>query len=83
MIRSASDAPQPFAAKFRAQVQTLHLADAVFKFMQRNASGELAIVFGQQQPSLGRSVVAGKSGQFLIEILKAQAEAQGLRVLEK
>jgi hypothetical protein len=51
--------------------------------MERNAAGELAFIFHQQQAALRRSVVTRKSGKFLVEVLKAEAEAQGLRVLQE
>jgi hypothetical protein len=46
-------------------------------------SPRVAFVFGQQQATGGRSVVAGQIGEFLIEVLEAQAEAEGLGVFEE
>ena len=51
--------------------------------MQRDATRQLSSIFGQQKTPVGRSVVTGKSGQFLVETLKAQTETERLRVLEK
>jgi hypothetical protein len=51
--------------------------------VQRDASGELAIIGRQQQAPCGRRVISGESGEFLIEALEAQAEAKRLGVFEK
>jgi hypothetical protein len=47
------------------------------------AAGELAFVFGQQQAAFRRGVIAGKAGEFFVEVLKAQAETEGLGVFEE
>ena len=51
--------------------------------MQRNTTRQLTPVLGNQQPAIGRSIVSGKAGEFLLEALKAQAEAERFSVLEK
>jgi hypothetical protein len=51
--------------------------------MERGAGCELALVFREQQATLGRSIVARESSEFFIEVLEAEAEAEGLRVLQK
>jgi hypothetical protein len=51
--------------------------------MQRDATGQLVSIPGQQKTSVGRGVISGQSGEFLVETLKAQTEAEGLCVLEK
>ena len=56
---------------------------SVFQFVQRHASGELVLVFGQQQSAVRRDVVARKIRQFLIEVLEAEAEAERSRVFEE
>src|SRR5271168_555979 len=76
-------APQPLAAKLWTQKKPLHFANARVQLMQRNAACELTVTLYEQQAALWWSVVAGESGKFLVEVLKAEAEAQGLRVLEK
>jgi ABC-type uncharacterized transport system substrate-binding protein len=43
----------------------------------------LTFVLGQQQATGWRCVLARQASEFLVEILKAQAEAQGLRVFEE
>ena len=40
-------------------------------------------VLRQQQTPARRNVIAGKLRKFLVKILEAKAEAEGLRVLEK
>src|ERR1700687_2581288 len=76
-------AAQSFAAKLRTQVEALHLADLRFERVQSDASGELVFAGCEQKPALGRSVVTGETGQFFVEVLKAKAEAEGLRVLQE
>ena len=83
MIWFGERAAQSFAAKLRAQVEALHFADAGLKFVQGDAACELPFVRCQQKAAFGRSVVAGKAGEFLVEVLKAEAEAEGLRVFEE
>jgi hypothetical protein len=51
--------------------------------VQGNAARELVFVVCQQKAALGRSIVAGETGEFFVEVLKAEAEAEGLRVLEE
>jgi hypothetical protein len=43
----------------------------------------MVLVFRQQQPSARRNVIARKLREFLVKILKAQAEPERLCVLEK
>ena len=52
--------------------------------MKRDTACELAFVFGQEQTDLrvARSRPA-RLGEFLVKVLKAQAEAEGLRVFEE
>src|ERR1700686_1782681 len=76
-------AAQSFAAKLRTQVEALHLADLRFERVQGDAARELVFVGGEQKPAFGRSVGPGETGQFFVEVLKAEAEAEGLRVLEE
>lgn len=51
--------------------------------MQRNAAYRFAINFREEQPASRRRVIARKRGEFAIEVLKAQTEAERLCVLEK
>jgi hypothetical protein len=44
--------------------------------LQGDAAGRLPVIQGQQQAPGRRGVPAWKPGQFLLEILKAEAEAQ-------
>src|SRR4029077_11731811 len=78
--QSASHTP---AAKLRAKIKTLHLANSGFQFMQSHATGLLTLVFSQQQPAIRRGVVSRKSRKFLVEALKAQAEAERFSILAK
>src|ERR1700686_4624846 len=76
-------AAQSFATKLRTQIEALHLANLRFERVQGDAACELVFVGGEQKPTFGRSVVSGETGQFFVEVLKAKAEAEGLRVLEE
>ena len=71
------------AAKLRTKIKPLHLADFRVQFVQRDTTSQLAAILRQQQPAGRRGVIPGKPGKFLIETLKAQTEAERLRVLEK
>jgi len=51
--------------------------------MESNASGQLGFILCQQKAAVGRGVVAGEAIEFLVEVLKAEAEAEGLRVFEE
>ena len=51
--------------------------------MQSHASCQLAFIQSEQQAAIGWLVVARKPGQFLIEILEAQAETKRTGVFEK
>ena len=51
--------------------------------MQRDAANELIVVFREQQAARRRSIVTRQFCEFLVEVLKAQTEAKGLRILEK
>ena len=42
-----------------------------------------AFICRKQQAACWRGVVAGQAGEFLIEVLEAEAEAEGLRVFQK
>ena len=77
------ESAQSLAAELRAQIEALHLADLRFELVQSDAARELAFVFGEQQAAFGWSIVAGEFGEFLVEVLEAEAEAEGLRVFEE
>ncbi len=77
------DAAQPLAAKLRAQVEALHLTDAQLEFVQSDAACEVSFTLGEEQAAFRWSIVTRKSGELLVEILEAQAEPEGLRVLEE
>jgi hypothetical protein len=51
--------------------------------VEGDAGGELAVAFGKQQATLRRGVVSGEFSEFFIEVLEAEAEAEGLGVLQK
>ncbi len=51
--------------------------------MERDAGCELTFALDQQQAALWWSVVTGKLGEFFIEVLETETEAEGLRVLQK
>lgn len=51
--------------------------------MQRDAARKLTLGFRQQQPPIRRNVLSRQIRQLFVEILKAKAEAQRLRVLQK
>src|ERR1700688_3572661 len=51
------DASQALAAKPRAQVKALHLADAWLQFVERADAGELTVVSCEQKAALRRGVV--------------------------
>lgn len=76
-------AAEPLAAKLRTDVEPLHLADFGMQFMQSAAAGELDFIFHQQQTASGRRIVSGEGGEFGVEILKAEAEAQRFCVFEE
>ena len=76
-------ASQAFSAKLRTQIETLHLTAVAVEFVERNASCELAFILSEQQASSRRRVVAGEVGEFLIEILKAQTEAERLCIFQE
>ncbi len=78
--QNASQAP---AAKLRAEIEPLHFADSRLQSMQRHATCQLAPIRREQQPAVGRSVISGEAGEFLVETLKAQTEAERLCVLQK
>src|SRR5271167_2290865 len=74
---------QALATKRGTQVEALHFTDSGFEFMESNASGQLGFILCQQKAAVGRGVVAGEAIEFLVEVLKAEAEAEGLRVFEE
>ena len=80
---SASARPDPPATKLRAKIEALHLADSGFEFVQRDATRQFASVFSQQQAAVRRGVISRKARKFLVETLKAQAEAERFSILEK
>ena len=51
--------------------------------MKRDAACYLTPILRHKKTAAGWNVVSGKSGEFLIEILEAQAEAERLGILEK
>jgi hypothetical protein len=51
--------------------------------VQSHASSQFAFIQSEQQAAIGWRIVTWKSGQFLIEILEAQAEAERLRIFEE
>jgi hypothetical protein len=51
--------------------------------MQSNTTSGLAVVSCENQPTARRGVVSGKAGEFLIEALKAQAEAERLSIFKE
>jgi len=51
--------------------------------MEGDAARELTLAFYKQEAALRRSVVARQSGEFSVEVLKAETEAEGLRVFQK
>ena len=53
------------------------------ELVERNAARELIFVFGEQQAAFRGSVVAGEVGKFLVEVLKAEAETERLRILKE
>jgi hypothetical protein len=67
----------------RTQIEALHFADGGIEGMQGDAAGELAFAVGKQKAASGRRVIAGKAGEFLVEILEAETEAEGLGVFEE
>src|SRR5207237_5850802 len=76
-------APQAVAHEVGAKVEPLHLADFGLQLVQSQASCQLAFIQSEQQAAIGWLVVARKPGQFLIEILEAQAETKRTGVFEK
>src|SRR5215472_11687772 len=76
-------AAESLAAELRTEVQALHLAGVGRQSVERDASGKLALVFGEQKPAVGRGVVAGQVPKLCIEVLEAKTKAQRLRVFEK
>ena len=83
MMRCGKGEAQSLSPKLRAQVESLHLADAVFEFVQRDAPGEMLVVFGQQQTAVRRDVIARKLREFFIKVLEAEAEPERLCILHK
>src|SRR5881394_1106559 len=64
------------AAKFLAQEQTLHLADAVIEFAQRNGAGQLSVFVSKQQTPLWRSIITGQVGKLFFKVLKAEIDLE-------
>ena len=81
--RFCQSSPQALATKLLPEIETLHLTDRAFQFVQCDATGQLSFELSQQQPTIGRSVIAGECGQLLVEPLEAQAEAERLRIFEE
>jgi len=51
--------------------------------MQRDAACQLASIFCYEKPAAGWGVVSGEACEFLIEILKAQTEAERFSILDE
>jgi len=77
------NAAQSFAAKEGPDIQAFHFAYAGRERPHGDATGELAFVFGEKQAPVRWRVVTRQASQFLIEILKTQAEAKGFGVFEE
>ncbi|PYV47669.1 MAG: hypothetical protein DMG92_15800, partial [Acidobacteria bacterium] len=60
-----------------------HFADLGAKFVQGNTACGVALMRGEQQTAVGRGIVSGERCEFLVETLKAEAEAERLSVFEK
>src|ERR1043166_1441977 len=65
-------APRARAAELRADVEPLHLADAVARRTQGDAARDATVCARQQQTPRGRRVVAGQARKLLLEALKAE-----------
>jgi hypothetical protein len=74
---------QALTAKLRAKIKALHFAGIRFQLVQRHASRQLAFIFCHQQAAIRRGIATGKSGEFLVEVLEAKAEAERFSVLEE
>jgi len=79
-------ASEVVSAGLWTDIETLHLADAMFRFggisdgVKRDAAGRFVIYICQQQTARWRSVIAGKIGEFGVKALEAQIEVEGVRV---
>lgn len=51
--------------------------------MERDAADGLGFMIGEEQAAFWQRVLAGEIGEFLVETLEAEAEAQGLGVFEE
>src|SRR6266567_71949 len=70
-------------AKRAAHIEPFHFANAFPDFAQRDAPRGAGGGQRDQQTSIGRSVPARQLRQFLLEILEAQVDADGLLVFHK
>lgn len=76
-------APCASTAKLWTKIEALHLANSRFQFVQRHTACQCAAIFRDQQPAFRRRIISRKAGKFLIETLKAQAEAERVCILEE
>src|SRR5436309_732513 len=67
--------PEARAPRRRTNVKPLHLAGAVADRPQRDAARELGAGGGEEEPSGGRRVRPGQSGQLLLETLETEIDA--------
>jgi hypothetical protein len=51
--------------------------------VQGHAPCQLAFIFRQQQSSVRRRIVPGKSGEFLVEVLETEIEAKRSGIFEE
>src|SRR5437764_278219 len=69
------------AAELRSHIQALHFAHTVVNPSQRDAARRAFACAREQESARGRRVVAGQSFQLLLEILKAEVNADRRLVL--
>jgi hypothetical protein len=75
--------PDPSPPECGFYIETLHLAGIVIQFSYRNAAGRLAIDEGEPKPAIGLSVVSRHTGEFTLEILKAEVKSERICILTK
>lgn len=76
-------ATRPRAAEGGADVEALHLGDAVAKVADGGAAGQLAAQPREEEAARGRRVGAREGGQLAVEVLEAEVEVEARRVLEE
>src|SRR4051812_21855973 len=79
----SEETPSSLPAKFRPDVQPLHLTSAITNLSQSHAPGKILFVKGQQQSSIRRRVCARQLRQLFLEILKTETDAERRRVFFK